>query len=285
MRLSLLVVSCGLALACPAGADVVHLKDGSKREGRVVAQDEEALRLAVTLGTLSVEVTIPKDSIDRIEQKETQNEQVLQEYRQRLAKMDDASADSWYKLGVWCEEQKYLAKHATQAFETALELGPDHEGARRRLGYVRQNGQWLTPAQVTELQAKESPKAEPARKSDEKSDAAALFEQYFGQSVQEFRARAAKAEAELAAERKLRHEAEQKVKDLEERIARLERQVSRSSITVQDRRPVIIIRDKKETDPSRPRTQGTGEETPDKEAPEGGATAPPTPPEPENREN
>jgi hypothetical protein len=241
--------------------------------------------LAVTLGTLSVEVLIPKENIDRIEQKETQNEQVLQEYRQRLAQMDDASPDSWYKLGVWCEEQKYLAKHATQAFETALELGPDHEGARRKLGYVRHNGEWLTPARVLELQAKESPKDEPAKKADPKWDGAALFEQYFGESVEKFRERAAKAEAELAAERKLRYEAEQKVKDLAERIARLERQVSRSSITVQDRRPIIIIRDKKENDPSRPRTQGTGEETPDKETTEGGATAPQTPPEPEGQQN
>jgi chromosome segregation ATPase len=285
MRLSLLVVLCGLALASLASADVVHLKDGSKREGKIVAQDEESLRLAVTLGTMSVEVMIPKDRIERIEQKETQNEQVLQEYRQRLAKMDDASADSWFKLGGWCEEQKYLAKQATQAFETALELDPGHEGARRKLGHVRHNGEWLTPAQALELQAKESPKAEPATKTAEKSDAAALFEQYFGQSVEEFRERAAKAEADLAAERKLRHEAQQKVKELEERIARLERQVARSSVTVQDRRPIIIIRDKKENDPSRPRTQGTGEETPDKEATDGAETTPQPPPVPEGQQN
>lgn len=260
--LALPFISC---LALSASADIVHLKDGSKREGKIVAQDDEGVRLAVTLGTMTVEVSIPQNNIDRVEQKETRNEQVLSEYRKRLGEMDDSSADEWFALGLWCQEQKYLSRFASRSFETALELDADHEGARRKLGHIRHDGAWMTPAQVRQVEAREKPGTAPTEAEPRKYTSEDLVKQYFGDSVEKLQERAEKAEAQLAAERRLRYEAEQKVKELEERIARLERQVSRSSISVQDRRPIIILRDKKDDKTIRPRTQGVGEEEADVE--------------------
>jgi len=264
MKAFLLALLFVAGAVCETSADVVHLKDGSKREGKVVAQDDEGVRLAVTLGTMTVEVSIPKENIDRVEQKETRNEQVLREYRKRLGEMDDTSADEWYGLGLWCQEQKYLSRFASRSFETAIELEPDHEGARREFGHVRHNGAWMTPAQVRQTEAKEEPETVPKEPERREYTSEDLVKQYFGDSVQKLEERAEKAEAQLAAERKLRYDAEQKVKELEARIARLERQVSRSSISVQDRRPIIILRDKKEDKGILPRTRGE-ETTPDEE--------------------
>jgi len=247
MRQIPILLSLFVAAVVQVEADIVLLKDGGKREGRIIAEDDESVRLAVMLGTMTAEVSIPRASIERIEMRETRNEAVLKEYRQRLGKMDDGVASDWYQLGLWCESQRHFSRLAKRSFETAIEIDPDHEGARRKLGHAKHEGEWMTQAQIEQVREVPPAPEEAGKKHEEEQDLEGVVEKYLGGTVRSFRERAGEAEAELAAERKLRLEAEKKVELLEERISRLERQLSRSNITVQDRRPVIILRNKKET--------------------------------------
>ena len=252
MRHNLLLLSLSLSVTAvlQVEADIVFLKDGGKREGRVLAEDDKTVRLAVMLGTMTAEVSIARANVERIEMKETKNEAVLKEYRQRLANMDDGVASDWYQLGLWCESQRHLSRLAKRSFETAVEIDPGHEGARRKLGHAKYEGEWMTRAQIEQVREVPPVPEPPGKRQKEQHDLEGVVEKYLGGTVQSFKERAGKAEAELAAERKLRLEAEKKVELLEERISRLERQLSRSNITVQDRRPVIILRNRKETNAS-----------------------------------
>lgn len=245
MRATPFIILGAFTFACLSTADTVFLKDGTKREGKVVSDSEESVLLSVGAGEMSVEVSIPKSAVQRVVIEETANERLLKEYRQRMGLMDDKGAQDWFELGLWCERQPYLARQAAQAFKMALELDPNHEGARIKHGFVRYNGEWMTEEQAVKAKLAEQRKELEALPTDQKID---LIAEAFRQSHQPLRDRAVRAEADLAAERKLRDAAERRVKDLEDRLTRLEEQVSRantSSTVIRDRQPLIIIRNTK----------------------------------------
>ncbi|MBI2192545.1 MAG: hypothetical protein HYU36_11235 [Planctomycetes bacterium] len=230
-----------LLASAPVLADTVFLKDGTKREGKVVAEKDAEIAFSVGLGEMFVEVLIPRASIDRIERATTRNEQLLEEYRDRLARLDDTRAQSWYELGAWCDQQPYLSRQASRAYETAIELDPDHAAARQKLGFVRYRDEWMPAEKALHAQqAEEAQEAEGGRdRTRELIDAA------FQQSAESLRDRALRAEAELAAERKMRQHAEHRIQELEDRLDRLEREVGRprASSTL-ERRPIIILGDR-----------------------------------------
>lgn len=95
-----------LAAAAVAGADVVYLKDGTVREGRIVSQNDEVLVLEVAAGGAKARMTIPSADIDRIEAKATGQEVLDDEYKTRLAKLDRTSADAVLELAKWCISKK-----------------------------------------------------------------------------------------------------------------------------------------------------------------------------------
>ncbi len=246
MRHSFFLLSLAV---CGAGfGDVVHFKDGSKREGTIVKESRDEVQLSVLFGAMSVQVTIPKDRIARIQKMQTKNQKILSEYQSRLRKMDDTKADHWYNLGIWCEQRKHLSREARRAFQITLEIDSQHDGANVKLGNVQHNGVWMTRQNAAHAKHSDEEITQ-ALENEEipvQSDSVALFERYLSESLESQRRRAVKAETSLAAERKLRLTAERKVKELENRIGRLERQLSRSSITIPERRPVIIIRNQSE---------------------------------------
>ncbi|MDA0838489.1 MAG: hypothetical protein O3B01_07300 [Planctomycetota bacterium] len=242
MRSSFLLLS--LAMLAVGFGDVVYFKDGSKREGTITTESGEEVQLSVLFGAISVQVTIPRDRIARIEKMQTEGQKVLSEYQSRLRSLDDTKADEWYSLGIWCEQNKHLAREARRAYQIALEIDSQHDGANLKLDNVQHNGVWMTRQNAAHAKHSDEDITK-ALDRDEKPtqpDSVALFEKYLTESIESQRQRAIKAESELAIERKLRLEAERTVKELEDRVGRLERQLSRSSITIPERRPVIIIR-------------------------------------------
>jgi tetratricopeptide (TPR) repeat protein len=242
MRHSSLLLSL---VTCAAGfGDIVHFKDGSKREGTITIESKEEIQLSVLFGAISVQVTIPRERIARIEKRQTKNQKILEDYQSRLRSLDDTKPDQWYNLGIWCEQKKHLAREARRAYQIAVEIDSQHDGANLKLGNVQHNGVWMTRQNAAHAKHSDE-EITLALDVDEKpaqSDSVALFEKYLSESLESQRQRAVKAESALATERKLRLTAERKVKELEDRVGRLERQLSRSSITIPERRPVIIIR-------------------------------------------
>ena len=117
-----------------ARADVLVLKDGRRIEGKILARTSTEVRIQ----TPFAELVFPRAEIEEIIEQKTREEL----YAEKLAAC--TSADDFHALGLWCAESR-MRRQARQAFERAVELDPDHAGARAELGFVRYAGEWMTP--------------------------------------------------------------------------------------------------------------------------------------------
>ena len=70
----------------------------------------------------------------------------LDEYNAMRAKAPN-TADGHWKVGLWCE-QKGLKEQAEMEFLVVCQLDPNREAAWKKLGYLKQNGKWTTPAKI-----------------------------------------------------------------------------------------------------------------------------------------
>ncbi len=104
-----------LALAAIATADVVHLKNGGRVEGRVT-EDGDTVRVELSTGTL----TFPLKSVDRIERKETHEE------RLRKAVLELGPEDSERALELVAEaDAAGLTSLANTILRDAAKSAPD----------------------------------------------------------------------------------------------------------------------------------------------------------------
>jgi recombinational DNA repair protein RecT len=85
-------------------------------------------------------VTIPRDQILAIDKTKRS---VVEEFKTKEAATDMKDADAVWKLSAWARENG-MPRHAKQLLQKVIELNPDHEFARRELGFSLYQGQWLT---------------------------------------------------------------------------------------------------------------------------------------------
>lgn len=62
-------------------------------------------------------------------------------------------AEARYQLALWCEKQKNMRDLAHEEFARTVELDPNHERARDKLGYVRRGEKWITKEENMQLEA------------------------------------------------------------------------------------------------------------------------------------
>jgi hypothetical protein len=130
---------CALALLLAtalARADVVVLTDGRRIEGTVVRDDDEKVVVRTGLGELEFERALVKEI--------RRGKTARQEFAEREAAA--RTADDFHALGQWAQGRK-LPSLARKAWRRAIALDPDHAAARAALGYVRHEGEWMTPAE------------------------------------------------------------------------------------------------------------------------------------------
>ena len=77
-----------------ARADVVHMKDGRKLEGKVLEVGEK-VRLKVKFGV----VVLKQSDIVRMDREVDRS----QEYEGKVAQLSDDDANGHYELGLWCK--------------------------------------------------------------------------------------------------------------------------------------------------------------------------------------
>ncbi len=124
------LLSTLLTAALPAGADEVVLRNGSVLEGIVREEDARVVGGSITLDRREVaEIRRPKA--------------LVEEYERRLRDRDGQGLGAYYDLALWAREQG-LESRARILMRKVLEIDPDHEGARRALGYHLYKGVWLT---------------------------------------------------------------------------------------------------------------------------------------------
>ncbi len=129
-------VVLALAPLCAlARADVVHLKDGKKVEGKILKDTPAGIELETKFGKLMIERT----KIDRIETKRLPPE----EFKARLREAGNDENKLW-EVAQYAKEQ-----HLKDDYETALlrivDANPKHKDAHEALGHVYFNGEWYPP--------------------------------------------------------------------------------------------------------------------------------------------
>jgi hypothetical protein len=132
MRAPWIGAAVAVALSLPASADEVILRNGSVFSG-IVREEGDKVVLEIDCGTM----TFRRSEVREIRRMEDP----LKELDRKAPGVRDAAG--YYDLGSWAKG-KGLSTRANELFRKAIDLDPDHEGARRALGYQKFEGRWLT---------------------------------------------------------------------------------------------------------------------------------------------
>ncbi|MDQ7778146.1 MAG: hypothetical protein RDV41_00350 [Planctomycetota bacterium] len=135
---SLAVLSVALLFVPQATADILHLDGGGKVEG-VVTDKGTHYEVLTTTGTS----TIQKGQVLMIERKES----VIEKYRTAAAEVKKDDAEGHFGLAMICKEGKWASK-MREELQKVIEINPDHEGARKELGFEKYEGKWMTHDEV-----------------------------------------------------------------------------------------------------------------------------------------
>jgi tetratricopeptide (TPR) repeat protein len=201
-----LVSGLAAVLALTAAADEVYLKSGGQLSGRVVSRTAAMVEIDVGAGR----VTVPTSSIVRIEE----GRSALQEYEERAGRIPASDVEAWLALGEWAS-RRGLGTQAREAYHRALAASPndprannavgnaqvdgrwvsEEEGYRAR-GFVRFEGEWMTPAEQEAILRQRS--AEDAQEHARRQ--AEIRAREADARAQEAEARARKAEADAKAQ-------------------------------------------------------------------------------------
>ena len=133
LRTALVVVL--LAVAAPASADVIELKDGRVIEGVVQMTETEAVVLS-RFGTTK----IPRAQIV----KHVKGISVDAQIQNHLKSLKPSDAEGRVRLGAWLKELGRVTEAEALARQV-LDRDPEHAGAHRLLGHERFRGRWMTP--------------------------------------------------------------------------------------------------------------------------------------------
>ena len=205
MKIPVLIFTA--ALLCPATrADEIFLKSGGQLSGRIVSRTADQVEIDVGAGR----VTVPASSVVRIEE----GRSALQDYEERAGRIAPGDAAGWVALGDWASGQG-LGSQAREAYNRALAASPndpranaglgnvqldgrwvsEDEGYRAR-GYVKFEGEWMTPAEHDAILRERAFENEQERQRQEADQRVRDAEQRAAEA--EERARQAEADAAQA---------------------------------------------------------------------------------------
>ncbi|MBI2899668.1 MAG: hypothetical protein HYY17_05755 [Planctomycetes bacterium] len=127
--------------------DLIHFKNGTRRECRIIEETAETLKVEVKIGAGSGTVTYRLEEIERIER----GGGIGIEFPDRLAKAGN-DVKSLETLLEWCDKSR-LKDQAEHVALRVIRLDPAHAAARTHLGYARDSeGFWL---REEDIQAKD----------------------------------------------------------------------------------------------------------------------------------
>jgi hypothetical protein len=106
-----------------------------------IARDEEPDRVVVE--SRFGDLRFPKSEVKSIEPGRTD----LHDYREKLDEIDACpSPDQLFELSQWAQERG-LIRYVNPLLNRTIELDPDHAEARRLLGFVQFEGNWMLARQ------------------------------------------------------------------------------------------------------------------------------------------
>ena len=123
----------------PLDADLVKLQNGGELRGVIEVSDAQTGRISVT--TLSgVRVTVARKQTRFV----TRRPRIVEVYETR-AKQTPNTVEAQWQLADWCRQQGPILKDERENhLRQIIRLDPEHLPARRALGHVKRDGQWMT---------------------------------------------------------------------------------------------------------------------------------------------
>jgi len=137
------VIAAIFAVICtrPAAGDVFHLANGGRIVGREVTEEGTSDIMAIELAG-GGKVQLRREDLKTQER----SSDVLDEYQER-ARSAPSTVEAQWELAEWCRTHSLKEQRANH-LRRIIELDPDHQQARRALGYVHLKGEWITREQV-----------------------------------------------------------------------------------------------------------------------------------------
>jgi hypothetical protein len=123
-----------------ANADVVKLKNGGEVQG--IVKEEDSKKVVVETGT--GQTMLSKDDILSIRRERCSLHEYYEKY-ETIKKSENA--EDFFKLSRWCKANN-VPKYTQDLLQRTLELNPNHEFARREMGFILYNGKWMTREEV-----------------------------------------------------------------------------------------------------------------------------------------
>jgi len=149
--ISALLAFAAVWVSSAALADVLHLTDGRKIEGKVTRDDASGVEIQTKFGVVKVE----RAKIERIEFQRVPTEEV--EFQLERAGED---ATALYEVALLAEKHRMKDRYL-EILQRVVEADPSHALANTALGKIQFEGQWYTP---DELEAHKEAAANSMRK-------------------------------------------------------------------------------------------------------------------------
>ena len=124
-----------VVLPLAATADEIYLKSGGQLSGRIVNRTATTVEVDIGAG----KITVPTSHVVRIEEKRS----ALQDYEERAGRVAAGDVEGWLALGDWASARG-LGTQAREAYHRALSAAPGNARANQALGNVQVNGQWVS---------------------------------------------------------------------------------------------------------------------------------------------
>ena len=128
---------CGVALG-----DVFLLTAGGRVVGELLNPDQTPRKTYAVKTESGGQITLLRSQVDEW----LRPRPAVVEYEKIRPRHPDTVEGQW-ALAEWCRENTLLAEREVH-LERILELDPDHEKARRALGYFKRDGKWTTEEEV-----------------------------------------------------------------------------------------------------------------------------------------
>jgi hypothetical protein len=141
-----LLLFAALAGGAPLRAEQFVLANGGRIEGELLNPDQSPRTTYVVRTAAGGEVTLDKSQVRTV----IARSEAERNYESILPRMPD-TADGHWKMSEWCRESG-LSRQRQFHVEEAIHRDPDHEDARRALGYFRLEGRWVRTEEQMEAQ-------------------------------------------------------------------------------------------------------------------------------------
>jgi hypothetical protein len=127
-----------IAPAPRAEAEIFVLKSGGRIEGQPLASSRERGQPVVLKTEDGVRLALPDSTVERVIVKSDFDKQ----YEALVPKLKQTVEDQW-EMAEWCKDAG-LSDERQRHLRAVIEIEPNHEEARKALGYRRIGSRWLT---------------------------------------------------------------------------------------------------------------------------------------------